>query len=350
MKVKKNILVAPLNWGIGHATRCIPIVNKLIEHNYNVILASSGRSLELLMKEFPVNDFIKITDYNIKYHSFIPLWLSVFLQIPKLFFKINEEKKELKKIISDFNIDGIISDNRFGFYSETKKSVFITHQLEIQSPLFKNLIQKINYKYINKFSECWILDYQETSLAGVLSNPKKKTKNQKYIGPQSRFKKRKIKEAYEILAIVSGPEPQRTLFEKILIKELKDSKKKSLIVQGKPEKSERKTYENLDILSHVSSQKLNNLTLASKLVICRSGYSTIMDLYKLEKNAILVPTPGQTEQEYLAKYLSEKEIFKFLDQKSFSLEKAISLSNSFQKINHSEKETDWNNLFRIFEK
>ena len=125
MKPKKNILVAPLNWGIGHATRCIPIINKLIEHNYNVILASSGRSLELLMMEFPDNDFIKITDYNIKYYNILPLSFSIFLQLPKLFLKINKEKKELKKIIIDFNIDGIISDNRYGFYSKTKKSVFI---------------------------------------------------------------------------------------------------------------------------------------------------------------------------------------------------------------------------------
>ena len=139
MKRKKNILVAPLNWGIGHATRCIPIINKLIEHNYNVILASSGRSLELLMMEFPDNDFIKITDYNIKYYNILPLSFSIFLQLPKLFLKINKEKKELKKIIADFNIDGIISDNRYGFYSKTKKSVFITHQLEIQSPFFQNL-------------------------------------------------------------------------------------------------------------------------------------------------------------------------------------------------------------------
>lgn len=350
MKRKKNILVAPLNWGIGHATRCIPIINKLIEHNYNVILASSGRSLELLMMEFPDNDFIKITDYNIKYHNILPLSFSILLQLPKLFLKINKEKKELKKIIIDFNIDGIISDNRYGFYSKTKKSVFITHQLEIQSPFFQNLIQKINYKYINKFSECWILDFKESSLAGALSNPKRKTKNQKYIGPQSRFKKKKIKKEYDILAIVSGPEPQRSIFEKILIKELKNIDKKSLLVQGKPETSQRKTHGNLEIISHLSSEKLNNIIMASELIICRSGYSTIMDLHKLEKNAILVPTPGQTEQEYLAKFLSEYDIFKYQKQQNFSIEKALVLSKSFKKINHNEKEFDWKNLFSTFEK
>ena len=350
MNVKKNILVAPLNWGIGHATRCIPIINKLIEHNYNVIIASSGRSLDLLIKEFPKNDFIKITDYDVNYFSFLPLSFSIFLQIPKILMRIKKEKNELKKIIEDFNIDGVISDNRFGFYSKTKKSVFITHQLEIQSPYFKNLIQKINYSYINKFSQCWILDHKEPSLAGLLSNPKKETKNQKYIGPQSRFEKKEAKINYDILAIVSGPEPQRTIFENILIKELKKLNKKSLLVQGKPEINNKKTDKNLNVISHLSSEELNKAILESKLIICRSGYSTIMDLYKLEKNAILVPTPGQTEQEYLANHLSKNDSFKTQIQNRFSIEKAINQAKSFKKIKNYETKFDWHNLFEIFEK
>ena len=350
MNLKKNILVAPLNWGIGHATRCIPIIKKLTENNFNVIIASSGRSLELLINEFPKNDFIKITDYNIKYFNYLPLSLSILLQIPKLFFKINNERKELKKIVEDFNIDGVISDNRFGFYSKTKTSIFITHQLEIQSPLFKSFIQKINYSFINKFSECWILDHKELGLAGILSNPNKKIKNQKYIGPQSRFEKKKTQKQYDILAIVSGPEPQRTIFEKTLIKELKKINKKSLLVQGKPEEENEKKENNLTIISHLSSENLNNAILESNLIICRSGYSTIMDLHKLEKNAILVPTPGQTEQEYLAKHLSKKGIFKSQKQNSLNLEKAFEQSHDFKKIKKHVKQLNWEELFKIFEK
>ena len=350
MSLKKNILVAPLNWGIGHATRCIPIINKLIENNYNVIIASSGRSLELLINEFPKNDFIKITDYNVKYFSFIPLSFSILFQIPKILLKIKKEKGELDKIIDDFSIDGIISDSRFGLYSNKKKSVFITHQLEIQSGFFKNLIQKINYSYINKFNECWILDNQKNPLAGALSNPKKKTNNYRYIGPQSRFEKKTAKIKYDILAIVSGPEPQRTIFEKILIKELREIDKKSLLVQGKPEMNKKKIDGNLEIVSHLSSKELNNVILESRLIICRSGYSTIMDLYKLEKNAILVPTPGQTEQEYLAKYLSKNDNYKAQKQNSFCIQKALRQSKDFKQIKNYEARFNWDNLFKIFEK
>ena len=131
MKLKKNILVSPLNWGIGHATRCIPIIKKLQEHNFNVIIASSGRSLDLLIQEFPNLDFIKINDYSIKYYSSLPMTISMLIQIPKILFNIQKENNQLKAIINDFKIDGIISDNRYGMYSNDIPSVFITHQIEI---------------------------------------------------------------------------------------------------------------------------------------------------------------------------------------------------------------------------
>ena len=150
MKLKKNILVAPLNWGIGHATRCIPIIRKLQEHNFNVIIASSGRSLELLIQEFPNQDFIKIDDYNIKYYSFLPMAISILIQIPKILLSIKKEHAQLKSIINDFKIDGIISDNRYGMYSQEIPSVFITHQLEIQTPIFRSFIKKINHKLFLK--------------------------------------------------------------------------------------------------------------------------------------------------------------------------------------------------------
>ena len=350
MKAKKNILVAPLNWGIGHATRCVPIINQLIENNFNVIIASSGRSLQLLVEEFPKNDFIKTSDYQIKYNNLFPLWISILMQTPKLFFKIKNEKKELEKIINDFNIDAVISDSRFGFYSEKITSIFITHQLEIQSRFFKSFIQKINYFFINKFNECWVLDYENNGLAGQLSHPKKIVKHVKYIGPQSRLLKKNLQKKFDIIAIVSGPEPQRSIFEKILIKELKKSEKKSIVVQGKPEIKNKTKIKNLTIVSHLKSNEINEVILQSELVICRSGYSTIMDLHKLNKNAILVPTPGQTEQEYLANYLSKNNIFKYQKQKTFSLDLAIKQSNSFEHSIEKSDKLNWEKLFKIFEK
>ena len=191
MKGKKRILVAPLNWGIGHATRCIPIISELEKNKFEVIIAASGRSLELLSCEFPKNQFIKFEDYKITYSSSIPMALNIFLQIPKIIFGIYNENNKLHTIIKDFKIDGVISDNRYGLYSKTTPSVFITHQLKIKSSFLENIIQKINYYFINKFTKCWIPDYKLDGLAGELSHPKENTKNHIYVGPLSRFKKKK---------------------------------------------------------------------------------------------------------------------------------------------------------------
>ncbi|MDG2138936.1 MAG: glycosyltransferase family protein [Flavobacteriales bacterium] len=350
MKVQKNLLVAPLNWGIGHATRCIPIIEILKENGFNVIIATSGRSLDLLLKEFPNNEFIKLEDYNVKYHSYLPMSINMFIQIPKILLGIHKERKHLKSIIKDFKIKGVISDNRYGLYSKEIPSIFITHQLGIQTPIFKNIIKKINYLFINKFTQCWIPDYKENGLAGKLSHPKEKIKNHIYIGPLSRFKRTIQENKFDILAILSGPEPQRSIFEKILIKKLRLHKKKVLLLQGKPDTDFSKKINNLTIRSHMSSEDLNTMILQSNLIICRSGYSTIMDLVKLQKNAILVPTPGQTEQEYLAQFLSKSKHFQFQNQKEFNLSTAQIQSNNFVAMNYQDHITNWDDILKIFKK
>jgi UDP-N-acetylglucosamine:LPS N-acetylglucosamine transferase len=274
----------------------------------------------------------------------------MLIQIPKILFNIQKENNQLKGIINDFKIDGIISDNRYGMYSNDIPSVFITHQLEIQTPIFKNFIKKINNKLISRFSECWIPDFEINGIAGKLSRLTNTTKNYKYIGPLSRFVNKKSEIKYDILAIISGPEPQRSILEKTLIKELKIHKKKSLLLQGKPEKKYTDKINNLTIKSHLSSEELNLAMLESRLIICRSGYSTVMDLFKLQKNAILIPTPGQTEQEYLSEFLSKSNYFKSINQNQIKFKNLITKTQKFQKIKKRDEETNWNSVLNIFNK
>ena len=349
MKTKKRILVAPLNWGIGHATRCIPIIQKLINHGFDVIIAADGRPMHLLNSEFPNLETIRFTGYNIKYSQYLPMSISMMLQLPKMLLNIKKENNTLEEIINDYKIDGIISDNRYGLYSNKIPCVFITHQLEIKTPYFTNYIRQFNYKYINKYNACWVMDDKENNLAGGLSMPNQLPNNTIYIGRQSRFKKEVKEKKYDFLAIVSGPEPQRTILEKGLIKALTIRQEKSLIVLGKPELDDTKEIGNLTIKSHLNAKSLNQAILQSDLIICRSGYSTIMDLEKLEKKAFLIPTPGQTEQEYLAEKLYEKNICYYQSQNKFDFEKAIIESQKFTGFLKPKKQSiDWEDLFALF--
>ena len=349
MKTKKRILVAPLDWGIGHATRCVPIINALIHNNYDVILAADGRPMHLLSKEFPKLEIIRLQGYNIKYSKYFPMSISMLLQIPKLLYNIKKEKNTLESIIKDYNIDGVISDNRFGLYTKKVPCVFITHQLGIQSPYLAQEIQKFNYKYINAFDVCWVMDDKKNNLAGILSTPKKTPNNTIYIGPQSRFKYQKSQAKYDFLAIISGPEPQRTILEKGLIKALKERKEKSLIILGKPELNNTQQIGNLTIQSHLNAKDLNKAILSSNLIICRPGYSTIMDLEKLMKKAFFIPTPGQTEQEYLAERLFKLNVCYMQKQSEFDFDLAIKEIEKFKgfKKNQSEK-INWSDLFSLF--
>ncbi len=350
MKAKKRILVAPLDWGIGHATRCIPIIKQLIAHNYEVIIAADGRPLHLLSTEFPNLEMVRFAGYNIKYPTYLPMSISMLMQTPKLLWSIKKENTALAEIINDYNIDGVISDNRFGLYSKQVPCIFITHQLQIQSPYLKETIQDFNYKYINKYSACWVMDDEKNNLAGKLSKPNSLPNNTTYIGVQSRFEKQEIEKKYDFLAIVSGPEPQRTILEKGLIKALKNRNEKSLIVLGMPELNTSETDENLTIKSHLNAKELNTAIAQSELIICRPGYSTVMDLAKLEKKAIFIPTPGQTEQEYLAENFKNSGICYAQKQSNFNFELALKESENYKGFSLNKNQpTDWKKLFRLFE-
>jgi uncharacterized protein (TIGR00661 family) len=337
----KNVLVCPLDWGLGHATRCIPIIKILIEQKYNVIIGSDGLPKELLRQEFPELKFINLKGYNISYPQSGSMTWKMITSTPKILFSIFKEHKRLKEIIQKHHIDIVISDNRFGLWNKKIKSIFITHQLRILSPtrnkFIENLLHKINLYFIKKYDECWVPDTEDDiNLSGELSHHLQYKKNVFFIGPLSRFEvsgNENINNQYDFIAIISGPEPQRTIFENMVTMQIKNTSLKGNIVVGKPNENKIiKLNENINIISHLETSELQKMILNSKVVICRSGYSSIMDLCFLNKKAILIATPGQTEQEYLSGYLKKKNYFYSISQKDFEINESIKKYLDFSGI------------------
>lgn len=320
-----------MDWGLGHATRCIPVI-KEVEKSCEVIIAGSGASLELLKQEFPAKKFFELPSYGITYSNRIPLLLHMALQSPKIVLTIRKEYYAVEKILKAEKIDFIISDNRYGCFNESIPSSIIIHQLSLIAPLFANYY---NQRLIRRFNECWVPDTPDNRLSGKLSI--NKSVAHKFIGPLSRMTfggHGAI--ALQILALVSGPEPYRSLFEELLARELPGSGLSYRIVRGLPNKTEstgknnstnKKTGNNT--VNHLPSKELNDLVAGAEIVISRSGYSTIMDLAALKKKAIFVPTPGQTEQLYLARELERKKIAPMYLQKDLSLPAAVERSKQF---------------------
>jgi uncharacterized protein (TIGR00661 family) len=341
MSLQKRILVCPLDWGLGHATRCIPIIRLLLQKNAEVIIAGEGVSLELLKKEFPQLQYIVFKGYSIFYPDKGDMILKMMFSVPGIISGIIKEHRSLKKIISQYKIDIVISDNRYGLWNNNVKSIFITHQLMIKTPFAEKLLHRIVLNFVKKYHECWVPDTKGTdNLSGDLSHKYPLIDNIFFVETLSRFEADKNNSTinYDVLAIVSGPEPQRSIFEKLLIGQLKQNKLKSLLVCGKPQLNQhRQTINDFEIVSHLTAAELQKAILRSKMIIARSGYSTIMDLAVLGKKAVLVPTPGQTEQEYLADKFMQDKIAFTQSQSTFNLQQAVIESDNYKGFRDYEK-------------
>lgn len=351
MLKKKTILVAPLHWGLGHATRCIPIIKALLENNFKVILASDGAALQLLQKEFPNLESIELPSYHISYPKKGSHFKWNMLQkMPKILKAISSEKKIIKKLVSEGKIGGIISDNRFGIRSSEIPSVYITHQLNVLSGNTSNFSSKVHQNIINKFEICWVPDIEDSNnLSGKLGHILNPNLKIKYIGFLSRMNKIILPKKYDFLLLLSGPEPQRSLLEEKLIAHFKGTKLKVLLIQGIVEKKQKtETLENISLYNYMLSKELELAINESENVISRSGYTTIMDLAILEKKAFFIPTPGQYEQEYLAKKLSDLKIAPYCKQEAFTIEKLKEI-DSYNGFKANNERINYTELFRLFE-
>jgi UDP-N-acetylglucosamine transferase subunit ALG13 len=336
---RKKVLVAPLDWGLGHTTRCIPIIRALIAADCQVFLAGNETQAAILVSEFSDTRFLPLDGYKIKYtRSAFGLQAAMIRQIPKLLRAIRSENAWLQQKIREHQLEAIISDNRYGLHHPEIPSYFITHQLNIKTGWGKWSEKKLrdwNYRFINRFKECWVPDTKgNDNLAGELSHPDKfPTIPTRYIGPLSRFslpRSRSVSRSESILILLSGPEPQRSMLERKIINDLVNYDGEATVVRGLPTgTSFIPSSDRLRFYNHLPTAELQKEIENASLVIARSGYSTIMDLATLGKKSILIPTPGQTEQEYLAKYLAAKKMAICIPQKDFSLPKALAEAQQF---------------------
>ena len=325
-----NILVAPLDWGLGHATRSIPIIRACLDRGHRVIIASSGRALALLQKEFPQVTCIEVPAYDIQYQEKGSFVFKIIGQLGKIFSGIRREYRTTQKIVREHNIQLIISDNRYGFYHKHVHSVIITHQMMVKLPQFK-LGEPFIYLWLQRqhlrFDTVWIPDVQgEPNISGDLSHAYPILKRAQYIGILTRFMAQPENTPVQdqVLAIISGPEPQRTLFEGAIIEQAKHINRSFIIVRGLSEQNEdRMLTPNIRLISHMPGDALFTLIQQSSIIISRGGYSTLMDLAVLHKKCIFVPTPGQTEQEYLVRALAAKKLVVGCAQPSFELSRAL---------------------------
>lgn len=336
-KEKPLLLVAPLDWGLGHCFRIIPIVRHLQDRGCDVIVGCNSIQKRLLESEVSGLHFVHLGGYGVHYgKTRIGTLLKLLLQLPNILIAVNAEQMWFLRFLRQNRLSAVISDNRYGLYSSRIPSVFITHQLQVSSGLGRladHIASRLVQRRLSKFNRCWVPDNATSpTLAGELSHPKHLlTVAVQYLGPVSRFERCTASSTGGgILFLLSGPEPQRTIFEQKIVDDLAGGDHhEAVIVRGTDSAPAIIAPGHVKVVDFATSADLRQLICAADIVVCRPGYTTVMDLVYLQKKMLLVPTPGQGEQEYLARHLAAGRIAPWLSQRAFTVASALASVHAF---------------------
>ncbi len=325
MNASPHVLVAVLNWGLGHASRCHPLIEALLRRGCRVSLASDGEALALLRAEWPALPAYELPSWGVHYPARSMVW-NMARQLPKMLRAMVAERRVLRALHRRHAFDLVISDNRYGCHLDECPSVLLTHQLFVRSPWrwSEPLLHRLLHRLIACFDWCWVPDWPEPpGLSGALGHGPAAFPV-RYVGPLSRMSpcpERGGQRPHQLVAVLSGPEPQRSHFEALLTAQWQRLPIDGVLVQGLPHRHEHTALRpGLERISFLPKGPLNRLLCASEVVLCRSGYSSLMDLAAIGARALLVPTPGQTEQEYLAEQLARTQRVAVQSQDAFDLE------------------------------
>jgi UDP:flavonoid glycosyltransferase YjiC (YdhE family) len=295
----QKVLISPLNWGMGHVARSIAIIQQLIDQQNQVFVACEDDQKAVFECYFSQLHFISHRPYPFQFSGKGKWAWDLFRQRKKLLERFAEENNEVTVYISDFQIDVVISDHRYGFFSTTKPSIFITHQLHLPLKWFQKPMQFIHQKLLQNFSSVWVLDEENSSLAGKLSE-KIKHKDLHYIGWKSRFQlSGHDSKACDNLYLVSGPLPYSQDFLNECVEMAWQKSGNNVCIFPSNLVLPLQLPLNLTCLPANDWQDVDAYFRGARFIISRAGYTTIMDLKVLNKKSMLIATPGQAEQEYL---------------------------------------------------
>lgn len=347
--MSKTILFGVLNWGLGHASRSVPLIQALVKSGFDVVIASDGAALDFLKATFPKLVAEPLPAYKVRYSKGRHQTVKIAQQLPKIAWAIIQEQRAVKQLTKKYCPVGLISDNRLGFWHPGVPSAYLSHQLQFRLVAGSAIANWLHHHFYKRFTEIWIPDLPPPhSLAGGLSAIFDERLTHRHLGPLSRFKaSAAIAPRYDLLVVLSGPEPQRTLLENIILQQAPDFEGIICVVRGVFKNLPLKVLpsKNVVVIGHVLAEELQALVATSKLLLMRSGYSSIMDLWALQRGAVLIPTPGQPEQEYLAAHLQGNPAFFVMDQSQLGLPSLPKTLPAPEQLDFS----DFQNLFALFD-
>ena len=307
---------------MGHATRSVPILEVLINEGFEVEMASDGAALAYLSERFPSMKLHQLPGYDVQYAS-STFWGNAWSIASKVSSATQREHKSIDKIVTGFQPDIIISDNRYGCYHTSAHNIFITHQLQVplQNLILRKLSRSMIRQKLKKFDEVWIPDVDRADrVTRSMSSPLRE--NCKLIGMLSQLNSKPlpiIKNS--LLILLSGPEPARTVLERRLLDFNLHNKYDVTLIRGFSDGQKIQSNNQINVIDVAHHEALETCISSSEIIICRSGYSTIMDLTCLNRSAIFIPTPGQPEQKELGAQMHEMKRGVCISQSDLTMKK-----------------------------
>jgi len=336
----KHVLVSPLSWGLGHATRDLPIIRYLLERGHRVTIAASDRALTLLEQEVPDCDFERLPDYPAPYSSgkhFVPKFVAM---APAMLGAIEKESVRVRRLFRRRQFDLILSDNRFRVRSRRVPSFVLTHQLRFMTPpgleAFERVTEFFNWVYLRPFERIIVPDAADAAenLSGRLSHDLRYLRRSRrvyYAGPLSSVRRMDGAQDVDLFLSISGPEPPRTQLERTILEKVQEVEGDRIVVAlGKPEVTETREIDGrIEVHGFLDRPRQQEMLNRARFVVCRSGYTTVMELAELGRKALFIPTPGQTEQVYLGNYYEERGYFHTVDQYDLDLPRDIEKAKTY---------------------
>lgn len=274
------------------------------------------------------------------------------LQMPRLSWVIQAEQRVVERYIRDEKVDVLLSDNRYGCWSSKVRSIFLTHQLRplIPNPILERVVHRGLEWWLSRFEEVWIPDQPPPQALAEKLHRGSKGPPLRYLGWLSRFQPLPPGDIeYTLAAILSGPEPQRTFLEEAILQQAASVHGKILLVRGRSSALPPKLHpSNVEVLGLVSGEGLAVRVRKSRHLLCRSGYSSLMDLKAMSRSALLVPTPGQTEQLYLANRARELKWCVVQNQEEVDLKSGLEQLEALSSSPHSTPPSpNWEPLLEV---
>lgn len=326
---RRRVLIAPLDWGLGHAARCVPVVSALKRLGGEPIIAAEGLALRLLQDEFPDEQFVSLPGYRVRYGRRAPMAWAMLRQMPRLVTTAFAEHRWLQDFVLRAGIDAVISDNRFGLFTHLRPCAYLTHQLTVKSPKWavgaERVLSGLHRRIAGRYRRCWVPDYPGgDNLSGDLGHPRRPPDNVRYLGPLTRLSRVPgLPVCYDLLAVISGPEPHRTTLENLVLTQADGLGIRALVVRGLPGAGGGASQGSVEVVPHLNAKEMSQAFSQAEVILARPGYSTLMDLDAVGGKAILVPTPGQTEQVYLARRLAHRALVCVVEQSRLNLSRAL---------------------------